>query len=115
MTLHQLSTEIRDLNLSFLLLAQAMIRSNKSLAPSRLGMSITVAEMLARAPTHQLKRLSTRNLMLCTLRPDEELVLGLLADPHTPQSRAESPARPTPSGQPQRALGSTGAAQAEAA
>lgn len=84
MTLPQLTTEIRDINLSFLTLAQAMIRSDKARAPGKLGISRPVAELLAQVSVPQLQRLAARNVMLCTLRAGEEMVLGLLADRHEP-------------------------------
>jgi flagellar transcriptional activator FlhD len=104
MTLPHLTTEIRDMNLSFLLLAQAMIRSDKAQAPSRLGISKPVAELLAQVSGAQLQRLASRNLMLCTVRADEEMVWGLLADRHAPQGRDDLPAPGRALGQPARAL-----------
>ena len=91
MTLPHLVNEIRDTNLSYLLLAQAMLRSDKAGAPARLGMSPAVADLVAQATPHQLLRVASRNLMLCTLQFDEELVWGLLTEPHVPRDRPTPP------------------------
>jgi flagellar transcriptional activator FlhD len=113
MTLPQLANEIRDMNLSYLLLAQAMIRSDKTQALPRLGMSQAVAELLAQVAPQQLMRIASRNLMLCAPRFDDELVFGLLTDRHVPSSEVESGAGYLPAGSLDR-LDVAGAVRAEA-
>ena len=115
MTLPQLIHEIRDMNLSYLLLAQSIIRSDKARAPSRLGMSVAVAELLAQVSPQQLVRVASRSLMLCTLRLNEELVWGLLSDRHVPQDRTDFPADSRPEGQPAADLAASSVALAETA
>jgi flagellar transcriptional activator FlhD len=115
MTLPQLTHEIRDMNLSYLLLAQSIIRSDKARAPSRLGMSVAVAELLAQVSPQQLVRVASRSLMLCTLRLNEELVWGLLSDRHVPHDRTDSPVDRRPVGQPMAEFAATGVALAETA
>jgi flagellar transcriptional activator FlhD len=92
MTPDQLMNEIRDVNLSFLMLAQAMIRGDKAQALFRLGISEDVADLVAQMSPQQLVRIASRNLMLCTMRFDDELIWGLLADTHTPRTGVESTA-----------------------
>jgi len=78
----RLLTEIRELNLSFLMLAQAMIRADKAQALFRLGLSEEGAELLQAMSTQQLLRLASRNMMLCTMRFGDEMVWNLLAEGH---------------------------------
>ena len=87
MTTDQLSNEIRDINLSFLLLAQHMIRGDKAQSLYRLGISEDVADLLTQMSPQQLVRVASRNLMLCTMRFDDELIWGLLTDSHAPQGK----------------------------
>lgn len=84
MNTDQLATEIRDLNLSFLVLAQAMIRSDKPQAMFRLGISESAADLLESLSMQQLLRIASRNLMLCTMRFGDELVWSLLTESHSP-------------------------------
>lgn len=81
----QIASEIRDLNLSFLMLAQAMIRKDKAQALFRLGMSESAAELLQQMSTQQLLRVASRNLMLCTMRFGDDMVWGLLTESHAPR------------------------------
>ncbi len=80
----QLMTEIRDLNLSFLMLAQAMIRKDKAQALFRLGMSESAAELLQQMSAQQLVRVASRNLMLCSMRFGDDVVWNLLTESHAP-------------------------------
>lgn len=86
----QLMNEIRDLNLSFLMLAQAMIRKDKPQALFRLGMSEAAAELLRQMSTQQLLRVASRNLMLCTMRFGDDMVWNLLTESHAPREASES-------------------------
>lgn len=116
MTLPQLTTEIRDINLSFLTLAQAMIRSDKVRAAGKLGISRPVAELLAQVSAPQLQRLAARNVMLCTLRGGgEEMVFGLLADRHEPHGGQRAAPAGGPAVHPLVAALKQDLAQAEAA
>jgi flagellar transcriptional activator FlhD len=89
----QMMMEIRELNLSFLMLAQAMVRTQKAEALFRLGLSEPVADLLAQMSPQQIVRIASRNLMLCTLRFDDETIWGLLTDRHAPTSGEESTAK----------------------
>jgi flagellar transcriptional activator FlhD len=77
--------EIRDMNLSYLMLAQAMIRADKAMAMYRLGLTEPVADMVVQLSPQQLVRVAARNQMLCTFRFDDELIWGLLTDGHDPR------------------------------
>jgi len=92
MTTDQLMNEIRDTNLSYLMLAQAMIRQDKTQALFRLGLSEPVADLIGQLSPQQLVRVASRNQMLCTMRFDDELVWGLLTDSHDPRQTGEQTA-----------------------
>ncbi len=80
MNTDKLLAEIRDINLSYLVLAQAMIREDKPQALYRLGMSEGVADIVAAMSTQQLVRVASRNQMMCGFRFDDEMVWSLLGD-----------------------------------
>ena len=92
MNADQLVNEIRDVNLSYLMLAQIMIRTDKAQALFRLGISEEVADLLGQMSPQQLVRTASRNLMLCAMRFDDELIWGLLTDKHAPNQATESTA-----------------------
>jgi flagellar transcriptional activator FlhD len=92
MNTDQLMNEIRDTNLSYLMLAQAMIRQDKTQALFRLGLSEPVADLVAQLSPQQIVRVASRNQMLCTMRFDDELVWGLLTDGHDPRQAGEQTA-----------------------
>ncbi len=77
--------EIRDTNLSYLVLAQAMIRSDKAQALFRLGLSEPVADMIVQMSPQQLVRIASRNGLVCGFRFDDELIWGLMTDSHVPR------------------------------
>lgn len=63
--------EMADLNLSFLLLAQRMLRESRAAAMLRLGMSSEAAEMILAMTMPQAIRFASSNFALCYFRLDE--------------------------------------------
>lgn len=88
----QLSSEIRELNLSYLMLAQAMIRADKAQAIFRLGLAEDVCDLVAGLSAQQLVRAASRNQLLCAMRFPDEMVWGLLTDRHAPSASLDSTA-----------------------
>ena len=84
--------DIRDANLSYLVLAQTMIREDKPEAMYRLGLAEPVADMIGQMSPQQLVRVASRNGMLCSLRFEDELIWGLLTDRHEPADADEAAA-----------------------
>lgn len=82
----QLLNEIREANLSYLMLAQKLIRADREEALFRLGLSEEAAAMLDLLTPAQLLRLASGNTLLCRFRVDDEMVWSLL----THHGRAES-------------------------
>ena len=74
----RLLDEIREANLSYLLLAQQMIRENKPDACFRLGISAEVADLIGELTTAQALRVASSNMLICRFRFDDEVVWNLL-------------------------------------
>lgn len=72
--------EIRDANLSYLMLAQQMIRADKPTAIFRLGISSEIADLLEGLSNPQLLKLAGTNMMLARFRFDDNIVLGMLTN-----------------------------------
>ena len=64
MTEADIMHEIRDANLSYLMLAQNMIRQNRAAAIFRLGLSSEIADLLEGLSSAQLLKLGASNMML---------------------------------------------------
>jgi flagellar transcriptional activator FlhD len=78
MKTEQLLDEIREANLSYLVLAQHLIRQDKAEALYRLGISEEIADVLEGLSTGQLLKIAAANLLICRFRFDDELVWNLL-------------------------------------
>lgn len=76
----QILQEIREANLSYLVLAQNLIRADRVQAMYRLGLSEEIAEIIAGLTTAQLLKVAARNVLVCRFRFDDELVWSLLTD-----------------------------------
>lgn len=74
-----LHNEIRDLNLSYLMLAQQMIRDDRDMAMFRLGISEEMAGIIDRLTSGQLLKMASANMLLCRFRFDDGLMVDLLA------------------------------------
>ena len=82
MTDEQLSAEIRDANLTYLMLAQNLIRKDKAEALFRLGVSEESADMIATLSAAQILKLASGTMLLCRFRMDDDVVWNLLTN-HT--------------------------------
>ncbi|WP_311221324.1 MULTISPECIES: flagellar transcriptional regulator FlhD [unclassified Acidovorax] len=85
MTSEQLLAEIREANLTYLMLAQTLIRHDKAEAVFRLGMNEDAADLLASLSSAQVLKLASRNTLLCSFRVDDSLVWSLLTNHNTPR------------------------------
>jgi len=77
---------IHDINLSYLLLAQQIIRHDKFAAGFRLGLSPETIETLKDLSLPRLIKLAATNQFICQLRVDDEVVIENL----TKDSRIEA-------------------------
>ena len=80
MTDEQLTSEIRDANLTYLMLAQNLIRKDKAEALFRLGISEESAELIAILSPSQILKIASSNMLLCRFRVDDDMVWGLLTN-----------------------------------
>ncbi|MDI1349304.1 flagellar transcriptional regulator FlhD, partial [Aquabacterium sp.] len=78
MNADQILMEIREVNLSYLMLAQSLVRSDREQALFRLGISETAANMLAMLTPAQIMKMASSNTLLCRMRIDDDLVWSLL-------------------------------------
>ncbi|NML14887.1 flagellar transcriptional regulator FlhD [Azohydromonas caseinilytica] len=80
MNTEQILAEIREANLSYLMLAQSLIRSDREQALYRLGVSDETAGMIAALTPAQMLKIASGNTLLCRFRMDDELVWNLLTN-----------------------------------
>ncbi|HEY0884217.1 MAG TPA: flagellar transcriptional regulator FlhD [Ramlibacter sp.] len=71
MTGAEVSKEISDLNLTYMLLAQKLLRQDRAAAMFRLGITRELADMLAAMSLSQVVRLAATNFVLCGFRLDD--------------------------------------------
>lgn len=80
MDLH-LSEEIKELNLSYLLLAQRLLRTDKADAMLRLGIADEqVADTLIDLGISQIMKIAASSHLLCGFRFDENLIWKLMSN-----------------------------------
>ena len=78
MTADQILAEIREANLSYLMLAQSLIRVDREQALFRLGISEETAVLIGTLTSAQMMKIATGNTLLCRFRLDADLVWNLL-------------------------------------
>ena len=78
----QLSQDIRDANLTYLMLAQNVIRKDKAEALFRLGISEESADMIGTLSPAQIFKIASSPMLLCRFRVDDDMVWNLLTN-HT--------------------------------
>ncbi|HZN26912.1 MAG TPA: flagellar transcriptional regulator FlhD [Burkholderiales bacterium] len=76
----QLTNEIREANLSYLMLAQTMIREDRATAMYRLGVSDEVADVLERLSPAQVVRMAASTMLLFRFRFDDSMIVDMLSD-----------------------------------
>ena len=80
MNADQILAEIRETNLSYLMLAQTLIRQDKDSALFRLGLSEAAADRLATLSQAQLLKIASSNTLVCRMRVDDDMVWTLLTN-----------------------------------
>lgn len=78
MTNAQLLEEIRETNLSYLMLAQRLLREDREQAMFRLGLSAEVADIIAGLSPAQILKIAASNFVMCRFRFTEDTVWELL-------------------------------------
>jgi flagellar transcriptional activator FlhD len=92
MDTQQILAEIREANLSYLMLAQSLIRADREQALFRLGISEETAALMATLTPAQMMKIATGNTLLCRFRMDDDLVWSLLTS-HGKSAANESVSR----------------------
>lgn len=72
--------EIKEVNLAYLMLAQNMIRADRETAIFRLGISQEIADILQKLTPGQVLKMASSDMLLCSFRFDDRLLLDLLAN-----------------------------------
>ncbi len=80
MNTEQILAEIREANLSYLMLAQSLIRNDRETALFRLGVSEETAAILEVLSPAQMMKIASGNTLLCRMRVDDDLVWNLLTN-----------------------------------
>ena len=76
----QILAEIRETNLSYLMLAQNLIRTDREQALFRLGISEEAADRLVSLSPAQVLKIASSNTLVCRMRVDDDLVWTLLTN-----------------------------------
>ncbi|WP_395699060.1 flagellar transcriptional regulator FlhD [Aquabacterium sp.] len=92
MNADQILAEIREANLSYMMLAQSLIRTDREQALFRLGVSEETATLIATLTPAQMMKIASGNTLLCRMRCDDDLVWGLLTS-HGKSSANDSVSR----------------------
>lgn len=78
MTANQLQEEIKEINLSYLLLVQQMIKVDRAAAIFRLGVSEDAVDLISGLTPAQMLKMSSSNMLLCCFRLDEQVLLNMV-------------------------------------
>jgi flagellar transcriptional activator FlhD len=89
LTDERMMAEIRDANLSYLILAQSLIRKDPVQALYRLGISEDTAELVDQLSPAQLLRVAQGNMLICRFRFDDQMLWSLLADHGSDEDQRE--------------------------
>jgi flagellar transcriptional activator FlhD len=84
MTSEQILAEIREANLSYLMLAQSLIRTDREQALFRLGINEDNALLIEALTPAQMMKIASSSTLLCRMRSDDEMVWGLLTSHKSP-------------------------------
>ncbi len=80
MKTEQILAEIREANLSYLMLAQSLIRSDREQALFRLGVTEETAALIGTLTSAQMMKIAAGNTLLCRFRMDDDMVWNLLTN-----------------------------------
>jgi flagellar transcriptional activator FlhD len=72
--------DIKEVNLAYLMLAQNMVRSDRETAVFRLGISEEIADILETLTPGQVLKMASSDMLLCSFRLDDTLLIDLLAN-----------------------------------
>ncbi|GJH31689.1 flagellar transcriptional regulator FlhD [Paraburkholderia azotifigens] len=70
--------QIREINLSYIMLAQRILREDRAVGMFRLGLSSHVADILAGLSLAQIVKLASSEQLLCSFRFNDHALLSAL-------------------------------------
>ena len=100
----QMHEGIKETNLSYLMLAQNMIKDDMAAAQFRLGISEEMADLIASLTPAQLIKMSGSNMLVCRFRFDEALLFSMITDYSKDRLMAQPHAAILMAGQPAEQL-----------
>ena len=74
----QLQECISEINLTYMMLAQQMIKEDKPAAIFRLGLSQDTVDVIANLTPAQVVKMAASNMLLCRFRFDDNLLLNMV-------------------------------------
>ena len=83
----QILEEIKEANLTYLMLAQNLIRADKPQALFRLGISEESADIIGMLSPAQVMKVASGNLLLCRFRATDDIVWELLTHQNVPERK----------------------------
>lgn len=104
MSAEQMMAEIKEVNLTYMMLAQQMLREDKAAAIYRLGISQDVAGIVEGLTPGQLLKMAASSMLLCRFRFDDRLVAELLTSHSKDRTLSRSHAAILMAGRPAEAL-----------
>lgn len=100
----QLHEEIKEANLSYMLLARQMIHEDRAMAIFRLGISEGMVGLIAGLSHAQLLKMAASNMLLCRFRFDEKLLLNMITDYNKDRMMSQAHTAILMAGQPMESL-----------
>lgn len=101
----EMLSEIKEINLSYLLLAQRLLREDRAMGMFRMGIRDQLADVLGSLSLAQTVKLAASNQLLCRFRFDDHTVLSALADKDKPSTLAHAHSAILMASQPAETLG----------
>ncbi|MEK7768893.1 MAG: flagellar transcriptional regulator FlhD [Pseudomonadota bacterium] len=104
MDANQMLGEIREINLGYMLLAQQMLREDRTAAIYRLGIGKDVADIMENLTSSQLLKMAASNMLLCRFRFDDRLMAEMLTSHSRDRAVSQFHAAILMAGQPAEAI-----------
>ena len=76
----EISKEIGDTNLAYMLLAQKLAKQDRAAAMYRLGVGRELADLLANMSLTQIVKLAASNFLLCSFRLDDHPMFAVFGE-----------------------------------
>jgi len=104
MVADQMMAEIQEVNLTYMMLAQQMLRKDKAAAIYRLGISQDVAGIVESLTPAQLLKMAASSMLLCRFRFDNSRIAELLTGHSKDRAMSQSHAAILMAGNPAAAM-----------